>query len=152
MGWAQMEMTGENGSFGVLSPHHMGVSGSILRYLISWTGGWSRSGCEAWVERRWLGGTREELGARWDIPGSGLKSQQSSVLRHCLSFLAPRTLSFMALVRPVGNWASTLTPSSSGVWVLLFVRRAVDFSLAWGGEQKPRKRQGLGMRDHPEFL
>lgn len=50
----------------------------------------------------------------------------------------------MALVRSVGNWASTRTPSSSGVWLMLFVRGAVGFSLAQHGEQKPGKRQVLG--------
>lgn len=33
-----------------------------LRCLISWTDGWSGSGCGSWVEQRWLGGTGEELG------------------------------------------------------------------------------------------
>lgn len=41
-----------------------------LRCLISWMGGWSRSGCGAWVELKQWAGTREELEACWDIPGS----------------------------------------------------------------------------------
>ena len=68
-----------NGSSWVIGPHYRGHVG--LRFLISLTGGLSWSECEAWVEWRRLGGTREELGANWHIVGSALKSRQSSVLR-----------------------------------------------------------------------
>lgn len=49
----------------------------------------------AQVKWNWLGGTREELGSGWGIPGSELKGLQSLVLWSLLSSQLLRTASWL---------------------------------------------------------
>lgn len=107
---------------------------------------WGLGGAEA--AGRDQGGAWSQLGYPW------CWITQLTVLNFlataCHSLLQ-RTLSLMALVRRVENWACTLTPGLPGAWLMLFLSRAVGF-LDQCGAQKSGKRQGLGMKSHPGFL